>query len=461
MSDPSVAPRGFRGELVAMARIAAPVVVVQVGWMAMGVVDTLVVGRVSADAMAAVALGNLLFLAIAIFGMGVLMGLDPVVAQAIGAGEHDAVTRNAQRGLILIIGLTLLSTIALLPVRPLVALLGQPPEVVPLVAAYTYVAIGGFLPFYLSVLARVVLQANGHIRPMVLAMFAANLLNLALNWVFVFGHLGVPPLGAIGSSWATMLSRWMLAIFLVVFSWGSLAPWIRPWRAEALDLRAIWRLLRIGAPIGLQFELELGIFSLVGVLMGRLGAGAMAANQVALNLSSVTFMVPLGVSIAGAVLVGKAIGRGDVAEARRAAMAALACGIGFMLASGVTMLTFPHLLARAYTADPTVQAIAAMLIPLAGIFQVFDGTQVVSIGILRGTGDTRTPLIVNIVGYWLIGLPLAAYLGLGTAAGPAGLWWGLVVGLAVVALILVVRVRMRLRGSLERLVVEEAVRTSA
>ncbi|HTH63520.1 MAG TPA: MATE family efflux transporter [Gemmatimonadales bacterium] len=461
MSDPSVPPRGFRGEVAAMARIAAPVVVVQVGWMAMGVVDTLVVGRVSADAMAAVALGNLLFLAISIFGMGVLMGLDPVMAQAIGAGERIAVARNAQRGLVLIIGLTLLSTVALLPVHPLVALLGQPPEVVPLVAGYAYVAIGGFLPFYVSVLARVLLQATGNIRPMVWAMVAANVLNLGLNWVFVFGHLGMPALGAIGSSWATMLSRWALAAFLVAFAWRYLGAWIRPWRPEVLDLGALGRLLRLGAPIGLQYELELGIFSLVGVLMGRLGAGAMAANQVALNLSSITFMVPLGVSIAGAVLVGQAIGRGDSAEARRAAMAALVCGVGFMLVSGITMLAFPKLLARAYTSDATVQAIATTLIPLAGVFQVFDGTQVVSIGILRGTGDTRTPLVVNVVGYWLIGLPLAAYLGLGTALGPQGFWWGLVVGLAVVALILVARVRARLRGRLERLVVESSAPAGA
>lgn len=439
-----------------MARIAAPVVAVQVGWMAMGVVDTIVVGRVSADAMASVALGNLLFLAVSIFGMGVLMGLDPVVAQAMGAGEHAAVARNAQRGLVLIVGLTVLSTFALLPVRPLVALLGQPAEVVPLVTGYAHVAIGGFLPFYASVLVRVLLQATGNIRPMVWAMVAANVLNLVLNWVFVFGHFGVPPLGAIGSSWATTLSRWALAGFLLAFSWRTLGQWVRPWCSGVLDPGPLRRLLRLGAPIGLQFELELGIFSFVGVLMGRLGAGAMAANQVALNLSSITFMVPLGVSIAGAVLVGQAIGRGDPAEARRAAGAALACGVGFMLASGITMLAFPALLARAYTSDPTVQAIAATLIPLAGIFQVFDGTQVVSIGILRGTGDTRTPLIVNVVGYWLIGLPLAAYLGLATSAGPAGFWWGLVVGLAVVALILVVRVRAKLRGSLRRLVVETA-----
>ena len=437
-----------------MVRIAAPTVVVQVGWMAMGVVDTLVVGRVSADAMAAVALGNLLFLAVAIFGMGVLMGLDPVVAQAIGAGEHHAVARNAQRGLLLTLGLTVLSTVALLPVRPLVALLGQPSEVVPLVARYVYVAILGFLPFYVSVLERVLLQATGNIRPMVWAMFAANVLNLVLNWVFVFGHLGVPALGAIGSSWATTVSRWTLAIFLVAFAWPSLGEWIRPWRPGVLDLGALGRLLRLGAPIGFQYELELGIFSLVGVLMGRLGAGPMAANQVALNLSSITFMVPLGVSIAGAVLVGQAIGRGDPPAARHAALAALICGVGFMLVSGITMVSFPDLLARAYTSDATVQAIAATLIPLAGIFQVFDGTQVVSIGILRGTGDTRTPLVVNVVGYWLIGLPLAAWLGLGTALGPRGFWWGLVVGLAVVALILVARVRVRLRGELRRLVVE-------
>ncbi|HEY6222709.1 MAG TPA: MATE family efflux transporter, partial [Gemmatimonadales bacterium] len=440
--------------LAAMARIAAPTVVVQVGWMAMGVVDTLVVGRVSADAMAAVALGNLLFLAVAIFGMGVLTGLDPVVAQAIGAGEHGAVARNAQRGLLLTVGLTVFSTVALLPVRPLVALLGQPSEVAPLVARYVYVAILGFLPFYVSVLERVLLQASGNLRPMVWAMFAANVLNLALNWVFVFGHLGVPALGAIGSSWATTLSRWALAIFLVAFAWRSLGASIRPWRPGVLDVGALGRLLRLGAPIGLQYELELGIFSLVGVLMGRLGAGAMAANQVALNLASITFMVPLGVSIAAAVLVGQAIGRGDPAAARRAALAALCCGVGFMLVSGITMLSFPGLLARAYTSDETVQAIAATLIPLAGIFQVFDGTQVVSIGILRGTGDTRTPLIVNVVGYWLIGLPLAASLGLETTLGPRGFWWGLVAGLAVVAVILVARVRIRLRGELRRLVVE-------
>jgi MATE family multidrug resistance protein len=448
MVEPTVPGGGFRAELVALSRLAVPVVAVQFGWMAMGVVDTIVVGHVSADAMAAVALGNLFFLAVSLFGMGVLMGLDPVVAQAAGARDPHAIARGAQRGLALALGLTVLSTLALLPARPLFTSLRQPAVVVPTAAAYTHIAIAGFLPFYLFVLVRVLLQATGRVASMVWAILAANLLNLALNWVFVFGHLGLRPLGAVGSSWATTLSRWALAAFMVAFAWREVRPLVRPWLAESLRPAVLWRLLAIGLPIGIQFELELGIFSVVGLMMGRLGAIPMAAHQVVLSLSSLTFMVPLGVSIAASVLVGQAVGRGDARGARRAAGAGLVCGVGFMALSAAVMLTLPGPLARLFTVDPAVVALAATLIPVAGVFQVFDGTQVVSIGVLRGTGDTRTPLVVNVLGYWVIALPLSAWLGLRTPAGPVGLWWGLVVGLGVVGLVLVTRVRKRLAGPL-------------
>jgi MATE family, multidrug efflux pump len=440
-----------------MARLAVPVVAIQVGWMTMGVVDTIVVGHVSADAMAAVALGNLLFLAVAIFGMGVLMGLDPVVAQAVGAGDGRAVARAVQRGLLLVGALTVLSTVALLPAGRLLEAAGQPPRIIPSAAAYTRVALVGFLPFFLVVLVRVVLQATGSVASMVWATLVANLLNVLLNWVFVFGRLGVAPHGAIGSAWATTVSRWTLALLMIVFSWSRLGSYVTRFTREALAIVPLRRILALGGPIGVQYELELGIFSVVGLMMGRLGAVPMAAHQVALNLASVTFMVPLGVSIAASVLVGHAVGRGDAAEARRAAVAGLICGVGFMATSGAVMLAFPAVLAHAYTTDAAVAAIAVTLIPLAGLFQVFDGTQVVSIGILRGTGDTRTPMLVNILGYWVIGLPLAAYLGLHTAAGPAGMWWGLVVGLAIVAGVLVARVRSRFRGVLTRLALESSV----
>jgi MATE family multidrug resistance protein len=457
MADLVSTTHGFRAELRAMVRLAIPVVAIQIGWMSMGVVDTIVVGHVSADAMAAVALGNLLFLAVAIFGMGVLMGLDPIVAQAVGAGEEHAVARAVQRGLVLAVVLTIGCTFALLPARPLLTALRQPVEVIPTAAAYTRIAIAGLLPFLLVTLVRSVLQATAEVAPMVWATLAANLLNLVLNWVLVFGHLGVPALGAIGSGWATTLSRWILALFMIAFAWRRLSHRLFPLRHDAFALGPLGRIVALGAPIGLQYELELGIFSLVGFMMGRLGAVPMAANQVALNLASITFMVPLGVSMAASVLVGHAIGRGDSAEARRAAAAGLVCGVGFMAASGSVLLSVPRLLAHVYTSDPAVAAIAATLIPVAGVFQVFDGTQVVSIGILRGTGDTRTPLIVNVIGYWFIALPLATYLGLHTGAGPAGMWWGLVAGLVVVATVLVLRVRRRLRGRMQRVVIDHHV----
>jgi MATE family multidrug resistance protein len=454
MAEIGDAGRGMRAELASLSRLAVPIVAVQLGWMAMGAVDTVVVGHVSADAMAAVALGNLLFLAVSLFGMGVLMGLDPVVAQAVGARDPHAVVRGAQRGMLLALGLTVLSTFALVPAGPLFAALGQPMVIVPTAAAYAHIAIVGFLPFYVFVLVRVLLQATGRVASMVWAMVAANLLNLGLNWVFVFGHLGIPPLGAIGSSWATTLSRWALAVFMVVFAWREVRPLVHPWLTESLQPAVLWRLLGIGLPIGIQFELELGIFSVVGLMMGRLGAIPMAANQVVLSLSSLTFMVPLGVSIATSVLVGQAVGRNDVHGARRAAVAGLLCGVGFMAVSAATMLALPRALARLFTVDPAVVGLAATLIPVAGVFQVFDGTQVVSIGVLRGAGDTRTPLVVNILGYWVVALPLSAWLGLRTSAGPVGLWWGLVVGLGVVGLVLVTRVRKRLSGHLAPVAIE-------
>ena len=215
---------GFRAELVALLRLAVPTVAVQVGWMLMGVVDTIVVGHVSAGAMAAVALGNLLFLAISIFGMGVLTGLDPLISQAVGARDDAAVTRAVQRGLILTAALTVLSTLLVVPARPLLETLRQPSEIVPTVVTYLRIAAGGFLPFYAVILVRVFLQATGRVAPMVWATFAANVLNLGLNWVFVFGHLGAPALGAIGSAWATTLARWALALFMVAFSWRELVP---------------------------------------------------------------------------------------------------------------------------------------------------------------------------------------------------------------------------------------------
>jgi len=437
-----------------MVRLALPVVVVQLGLMAMGVADTVMVGRVSAEAIAAVALGNVYFFAVSIFGQGVLMALDPIVAQAVGAGDDAAVTRGVQRGLLLAGLLSVVAGVLLLPAGPILHALRQPAGVVPIAAAYDLVSILGLVPFYVFVVFRQTLQAMHRVAPIVWTIVLANLLNILLNWMFVFGHAGVPPLGAVGSSWATAISRWALCLLLLAAAARALRPHLRPWRADTLRLAPLGRMVAIGWPIGVQLTLEFGVFGVVGLLMGWMGAETMAGHQIALSIASFTFMVPVGVSGAAAVLVGAAIGRGDVREARRAALAGLACGAGFMAVSGALMLAAPGFFARFYTTEAAVAAVAASLIPLAGVFQVFDGIQVVSIGILRGIADTRTPMVVNVLGFWLVGLPVSMYLGFRTAAGPRGLWWGLVLGLAVVAAALLWRVRSRMGGDVRRVVVD-------
>jgi MATE family multidrug resistance protein len=270
----------------------------------------------------------------------------------------------------------------------------------------------------------------------------------------VFGHFGAPRLETLGAGIATTIARWLMAGLLLALAWGDLKPRLA-WRRDTLHLRPIVRMVRIGLPIGIQILLEFGVFAAVALLMGHIGPVPASAHQIALNIASLTFMVPLGVSSAGSVLVGRAIGAGDPHGARRAGLAALAVGAGFMTLSMCMLLLFPYALARVYTPDAQVVALAAALIPIAGVFQVFDGLQVVSIGVLRGTGDTRTPMIVNLIGYWLCALPFGLWLAFGRGLGPRGLWWGLVAGLMVVALVLLTRVRGRLWGPLERLHVDE------
>jgi multidrug resistance protein, MATE family len=438
-----------------MVRLALPVVFIQVGMMAMGVVDTLMVGRLAARALAAVALGNLYFFLIAVFGMGTLMVLDPVVAQAVGAKDEEGAARGVQRGVLLAGILALPAAVLLLLAGPFMALAGQPAEVVPLAAAYAERLAPGVFPFFLFVVLRQTLQSMRVTAPIVIAIVLANVANAVLNWMLIFGHLGAPALGVAGSAWATTASRWLLAAFLFVLSRDALAPLVFPLRREIWQWAPLGRMLRLGLPIGAQVFLEFGAFALVALMMGWLGTQSMAGHQVAINLASLTFMVPLGVGDAASVLVGQGVGRGDPRATRGAAASALICGVGFMMGTAVLFLTVPVGLARLYTPDLGVVAVAAALIPLAGIFQVFDGTQTVAAGILRGLGETRVAMLVNLLGYWCIGLPISYLCGIRLGRGPAGLWWGLVTGLAVVATVLLLRVRVAIRREQCRVVIDD------
>ncbi|HEV8195486.1 MAG TPA: MATE family efflux transporter [Gemmatimonadales bacterium] len=453
-------PAGFfptREEFGSLVRLALPVVVVQVGLMMMGVVDTIMVGRVSPQAIGSVALGNLYFFTVAVIGMGTLMALDPLVSQSVGAGDEVGVARGLQRGILLAAGLTVPACLLLLLIHPFLKATGQPAELIPGATQFAQLMIPGMLPFYLFIVFRQTLQALGRLAPIVWVTIGANLVNAVLDWVLIYGHAGAPALGVAGSAIATSISRWILALALLFAGWPELEPRLRPWRPESFDPGALSRMLRLGLPIGAQMWLEYGVFALVGALMGRIGTLAVAAHQIALNLSSIVFMVPLGVGAAAAVLVGQAIGAADLPRARRAAVGPLLVGGGFMVCVATVFMVVPGLLARLYTPDQGVLRIATRLIVLGGAFAIFDGLQAVCMGILRGIGDTRVPVVLCILGYWLIGLPASLLLGFRLGQGPTGLWWGLVLGLAATAGVLLLRVHSRLRRTLARILIDHPV----
>ena len=441
-------------ELRATISLALPVVLVQIGMMFMGVVDTVMVGHVSARVLAAVALGNLYFFNAIVLANGTLMALDPVIAQAVGAGDMEAVSRAVQRGIILAIGLSVVTALFIVPAHAVLVLTRQQAEIIPDTTSYLEISIPGVLPFLLFVVFRQTLQALHRVAPIVWTIIGANLCNAGLNWVFVYGHLGSPALGAAGSALATLASRWLMAIALLVFAWPSLRPHLLPTRREARLVTPLRRLLQLGLPVGLQQLLESGAFGAIGLMMGMLGTTEMAGHQIAITLAALTFMVPLGVAAAASVRVGRAVGARDQPRAKEAARAAFICGMGFMSLTALLFLGAPRLLASIFTSDAGVIAIAGILIPVAGVFQIFDGAQAVGAGVLRGLGDTRAPLIGMIAGYWLIGLPVSLVLGFHSSLRAAGLWWGFVASLSIVAVFLAWRIRVLFRREILRVRVD-------
>lgn len=450
-------PRGMeslRSELRALWRLALPVMVVQVGLMGMGVVDTMVAGHIpgTKGALAAVALGALYTFACLLVPFGILTALDPLISQAFGARDDAAINAGLRRGLVLAVVLSVPAALAMMPGAFMFTLLQQPESIIAPAAEFTLLSAWGTLPFLLFAVLRTTLQATHRVRAVVVAVIGANAINLALNFVLVLGWGGFESRGVAGSALATMISRWAMLALLLLFAWKELRPHlVQVWRISAADVRAMRGIVKLGLPIAGQFLLEWGAFGAAALLMGRMGPTEVEGHQVAVNLASFSFMFPLGVAIAASVRVGNCVGAGDAAGARRAMNAAYVSGVGIMLFFAVCFLLLPDFLASIYTDKPASAALAASLIPLAGVFQIFDGIQVVSICVLRGVGDTRTPLIMNVVGFWLFGVPVGWLLAFNAGYGPQGLWWGLVLGLAAVALLLLGRTRRRLRGDLRRL----------
>jgi len=440
----------LRQELSAAVRLAAPVVLVQLGLMLMGVVDTMMLGHLSAEALAAGALGHIATIFLLIFGTGALSALDPLVAQAHGADDPETVSAHLQRGIVLALALAIPMGLLLWDVSPVLRLLGQPEAIVGKAATFTRGIIWGLPAYLVFVALRQTLQAMSVVRATAVAIVAGNLTNLLGNWLLIFGHLGFPALGVAGSAYSTSLSRCAMLVWLLWAARRPLAVYWRGFTREAFDLKRHLRLLRIGVPIGVHQSGEILFFTTLALLVGRMGVVQLAGHQIAINMASLSFMVPLGIGGAAATRVGNAIGRGDTSGARRAAAVCLALGAGTMLAFAFLFALLPEPLARLYTRDRDVIAMVALLLPIAAAFQVFDGVQTVGAGVLRGAADTSFPAALAVVGFWIIGLPAGWYLAYPAGMGAAGLWWGMTVGLAAVSLLLVARVAQRFRRPVER-----------
>jgi MATE family multidrug resistance protein len=429
---------GLRQEIRPMIDLAGPVVLAELGWMSMGLVDTMMVGRVGPEAIGAVSIGGVLFLAVGIFGMGLLLGLDTLVSQAFGAGRLEDCHRSLFHGVYLSLALTA-------PLCGLVTLFlyslddwGIDPRVLPPTVGYLRAINWSMLPLLLYASFRRYLQGMNLVKPVMFALISANGINVLTNWVLIFGKFGAPALGAVGAGWATFASRTYMAGFLLVYivyydRRHRTGLWHAPRR---LDLGLSRCLVALGLPAALQITLEVGVFALATTLAGRLDPVSLAAHQIALSAASFTFMVPLGVSSAGAVRVGQALGRRDPEAAGRSGWTALVLGAAFMSCAALAFIVIPRPLVRIFTDDPTVISIGVSLLLVAAFFQLFDGLQVVATGVLRGAGDTRTPMIVALIGHWLLGLPVGYALCFVWDRGITGLWIGLSLGLISAGVIL-------------------------
>ena len=436
----------IRTEFVPMLRIAVPVVMAELGWMAMGVVDTVMVGGIGPEAISAAGVGNAMHIAFAIFGMAVMLGLDTLVSQAYGARDIRACHRWFFDGLTLAGLMAVPIMTLLLLVWFAIPWLGFHSAVRPLLESYFGVLILS-TPFLLGyAVCRRYLQGMHAAMPVMFALVTANLINAAGNWVLIYGHYGFPALGVAGSAWATVISRaYMLGSLLFAVWWidrkrtreAHIDDRHGLWHVDrAFDASRLRRLLALGLPAASQVGAEVGVFALATALSGMLDPISSASHQIALNMAGVAFMIPLGLGSAGAVRVGHAVGAGDRPRAAAAGWTAILLATLVMVASGLTFVLIPEWLIGLFSTDPSVLSVGTSLLLLAAIFQLFDGIQGVITGTLRGLGDTRTPMTVNLIAHWLFGLPISYVLCFVVGWGVWGLWIGLSLGLIITGVIL-------------------------
>ena len=422
-------------------RLGGPAIGAQLAQLSMAVVDTIMAGQLGAEALAAVSIGGSVWMPVIVTGMGLLMSVSPSVAQSFGAGRLLDCGQHLRQGIWLALVVAACLVLLMQFAEPVMRMFGVTAALIPTAAAFLRAVSWGIPGVMLFVALRGFCEGVSTTRPVLLISLAATVGNIFGNWVFMYGHLGFPAMGAVGSGVSTAIVEWLMALGLAL--WIACQGYYREFapfhRFEPPKLAAIGQLLRVGGPIAASLFCEVTCFAFAGLLIGRFGAEVVAGHQIALNLASLTFMVPLGVSIAVCVRVGQFIGAGQPERARWSGTVGTALCGGFMLLAAAGFALLPQMFVGLYTADPKVRAMAARLLLLAALFQLFDGIQVASAGALRGLKDTRATMAITIVAYWALGLPVGVWLGLSLDWGAPGFWTGFIVALAFAAALLAAR----------------------
>ncbi len=419
-----------------MLRIAIPLALAELGWMAMGIVDTIMVGRLpdSAVAIGSASIGSALFYGFAIFGIGLMSGLDTFVSQAYGAGDWPGARRSLAAGLVLAACCTPMVMGCILLCVPLLAAIGVQPAIRAGAIPFVDVLVWSVPPLMLYSAFRRYLQGFHRVRPVTFALISANIINVVGDWVLIYGHWGVPAMGIRGAALSTVFAR----IYMAAVLYGSVLLLDREAFTEFRNLRdGAWKLLRLGFPAALTIGFEVGVFNAATAIAGTLNPVSLAAHTIALNAASVTYMVPLGIGSAAAVSVGRALGAGDRRQAARAGWTAIGIGVVFEIFAALTFIVLPRQIAEVYTHDERVISFSITLLAIAAVFQLFDGLQTIAGGALRGAGNTVTPMLWNLIAYWVIGLPLGIWLCFRWKWGAVGIWDGLCLSLILIGIGLV------------------------
>ncbi|MBE0644600.1 MAG: MATE family efflux transporter [Bacteroidetes bacterium] len=433
--------RSIKEHLRETTFLAIPVAVGQLGHVMLGVTDSLMVGRLGEVPLAAASLGHSIFVLMLVFAVGVCNAITPLVAIAAGKDNHDEAGIVFRQGLLVNAAFGVLLVIFTWLISDSLVLMGQSPDVVALAAPYLRIMGFSFIPMTIFFSFRNFIEGLSFTKPAMVIIILANGVNVFGNWVLIYGKLGFPALGLNGAGFSSLMVELFSALLLAgyVLRESSFRRYHPLLHFRSINRPVISRILRLGLPSGIQYVFEAGSFSFAAIMIGWLGATALAAHQIALSLASVSFMITLGIANAATIRVGNEVGRGDGHEVRRAGFSAVFMGMTMMGMAAISFIVLRNILPTLYIDDPAVIAIASHLLILAALFQLSDGMQVVGHGILRGMTDVTIPMFIAVFAYWGIGIPTSYILAFIVGWGPEGVWMGFVAGLTTAALSFVFR----------------------